>query len=433
MSVLIHARLLLVVSMLSMALAQAQRASAVIPSMLNSVSEERIKATVERLADAGGWKSRVNFTPGNDSAREYIEREFRSLPGLVTTRDSFYVPASSPFNQQPLMNVAAVLPRTNSSTEVIVVGAHYDSQAGRQAGWDSLWQVMPAPGADDNASGVAAVIEIARVLSGRQAELGSHGEVHFVAFAGEEGTTPGLASYLNGSRNYANGLRAKGANVVAVINMDMLGFNPLFRYATIVADSQSQWLGKYLYEKNIEYGLGFIIDTPPFRANRWSDHAPFWDAGYPAVLLIENFSVVNANAYFPGNSSYHRSSDTVGNLTIALISDFTQWALSAVVGLTMNDRSMDSTDANEFSLRVFPNPSEAAVTVQFFLRRSGNVTIALYDILGREIEMWREGILPSGYAQRSYQLPKISSGMYLLRVESPDGGFARKLIIRSSP
>ncbi|MCU0412054.1 MAG: M20/M25/M40 family metallo-hydrolase, partial [Bacteroidetes bacterium] len=171
----------------------AQEGRPYVSSLIGQVSADSLIQHVAVLSDAGGWQSRMNFTPGNDSARKYIERQLQSRLGISVERDSFFVLAVQPFDAQPLMNVSGEL-NGGVGSDLVVVGAHYDSQAGRESDWRNNWQSMSAPGADDNASGVAGVLEIARVLSANWDSTMMRRGVLFAFFAAEEGTTPGYAS-----------------------------------------------------------------------------------------------------------------------------------------------------------------------------------------------------------------------------------------------
>ena len=215
--------------------------------MLNNVSETNIVSHIDKLTYAGGYYSRMNFTPGNDTARLYIEKIFQSFFGVLLERDTLWVLAQSPYDQKPLVNVVATLPGHQDAQEIVVVGAHYDSQAGRDSGWVNNWATMLAPGADDNASGVAAVLELTRIFAQNTSGYTNYYPIMFVAFAGEEGTTPGIPSYRNGSDHLARKLRSEGVQVRGMVNIDMIGYNAHYLYANIEADSQSLWLGENMY------------------------------------------------------------------------------------------------------------------------------------------------------------------------------------------
>ena len=144
---------------------------------------------------------RPTGTPAEARAAEHIEKVL-AAEGYRVERQPFPLPGGG-----ESANVVA-LPRLEfdpTADRYLLVGAHYDT-------------VVGSPGANDNASGVAVLLELARVLAARPARL----PVVFVAFGAEEGR-PGSRS-LGGSRHYAQGLSPAAArNLAAMINLDMVG------------------------------------------------------------------------------------------------------------------------------------------------------------------------------------------------------------------
>ncbi len=405
----------------------------VIRALADSVSSVRMLETVRTLERAGGTGSRMNFTPGNDSARILLLRTLASLPRVTAGSDTFFVPAEVPYDARPLFNVFARLPGSVDSSTAVVIGAHYDSQAGRDtAVWSTGWYTARAPGADDNASGVAGVLEVARLLttSGYANRL----RVYFVAFGAEEGTTPGIASYLNGSRHFAQRLRADGVNVVAFINLDMIAYNPLALVGTIVADSQSQELGQRVAALNAAYDCGLSLNAAPYPANRWSDHASFWDQGYPAVLLIEHFDVVKADSVYPGNPNYHHASDTSGALNPSLLEAFCRLALVSVAEISERGVAVTAVQGREvrpedFTLAAYPNPFNPAVTLELSLGRASEVRVDIFDVLGRRVDTLVQGLLEAGRHRLKWTAAGRASGFYLAKVSAETGIRSVRLLL----
>lgn len=403
-------------------------------SLLDSVSADKLLSSVRSLEAAGGFLSRVNFTPGNDSARSFLLRSFASLPGMQVSLDAFRDTAQAPYNESALYNVASVLPGSHDTDAVVVVGAHYDSQAGRDSNWTRDWFTIHAPGADDNASGVAGVLEIARILANPDGGYRNRLPIHFVAFGAEEGTTPGIHAYLNGSRHYAQGLRQKGVKVVGFVNLDMIAYNPWTMVGTIVADSQSQWLGQKTYTLNDVYQVGLILSPPPYLANRWSDHAPFWDEGYPAILLIENFDVLKPNEFYPGNPNYHLPSDTSGALNPELMVSFCRLALATVAELAADSVTVTGLPRGghvpeTFTVAAYPNPFNPSVTIQIDLPRESEGRVEIADLLGRKVEELFSGNLQPGRHRWKWQAARAASGIYLARVVTGAGSKTIRLVL----
>jgi Zn-dependent M28 family amino/carboxypeptidase len=221
---------------------------------------------------------------------------------------------------------------------LVLVGAHYDSVEG-------------SPGADDNASGVAALLEIARAFAESPPALAANDpriHVEFVAFDQEE-------LGLLGSRAYCRTLRARGANVVAMLSLEMLGFTSAYQtmvpgvsvaskqgdFLAVVADGGSQhWLPAFQHEKAIravspvtgsrpELPIECVRVESGTRAAglaRLSDHGAFWDAGWPALLVTDTA--------FLRNPHYHMASDTPDTLDYTFLFRSTQKVADALRRIT---------------------------------------------------------------------------------------------------
>jgi Zn-dependent M28 family amino/carboxypeptidase len=207
----------------------------------------------------------------------------------------------------------------------IIVGAHLDSVPG-------------SPGADDNASGVAVSLETARLLS--QAHLNS--QVLVCGFNLEE---------LNmiGSTAFAKKLKATGARVEAMISLEMVGYTDsrpnsqklplgLSRFYPDRGDFIGvigNWKSNPLLRK-FSAAMGEVPNLPVetlsvpgngmvIPAVRLSDHAPFWDLGYPAVMVTDTS--------FYRNPHYHTATDTLETLNIDFMAKVCEGVVRGVIGL----------------------------------------------------------------------------------------------------
>ncbi|NNE43691.1 MAG: M28 family peptidase, partial [Gemmatimonadetes bacterium] len=158
--------------------------------------------------------------------------------------------------------------------------------------WDGLKD--PAPGADDNATGVATLIEAARLLSGLEFDF----DIYFVAFQGEE-------QGLIGSAAFADSVAAAGQTVYGVLNVDMLGYNAVRNEADIVTNETSEWLADFIVETSELFVPDLPLEKHVVLFGR-SDHASFWSVGIDAVLLFEDI-----NLPYPGYHTFVDLWDTV--------------------------------------------------------------------------------------------------------------------------
>lgn len=264
--------------------------SGTIQKMADSVSAENLSTYLRTLESSGGYDNRVVYTPGYDSAAAYLLRTFTSFRFLTSVKyDTFYVPAAlSPFNTRPLVNVVATLAGKKCPSKTILIGAHLDACANKMPGWQQEWGTVSAPGGDDDANGVTALVELARVMSDSSFLFSNDYTIQFVAFGAEE-SIPAYPRWTYGSLHFAQHAKAEGKNILGTICLDMIGYNSSYMYLAVVADSQSSWLGEHCRAMNDKYNVGLTMDAPPFPTHSHSDHASLWASGYPAILLIENY------------------------------------------------------------------------------------------------------------------------------------------------
>ena len=213
-------------------------------------------------------------------------------------------------------NVIGTQPGSTRSNEVVLVVAHLDNMPSGPR----------APGADDNASGCVGVLAIAE-------QLAAHAwprTILYVCFTGEE-------QGLLGSAAYADLLAARGENVVAVLNMDMIAWdadlNPTLRLHTRTsgtADHVTDLAIAHMFT-NVVSAYGLQNDLVPLvtLSGLWaSDHSRFWNRGYPAILAIEDDSA-DFNAY------YHTTNDTLAALNIAYFTAYVKAALGTAAHLAI--------------------------------------------------------------------------------------------------
>ena len=256
----------------------------------------QLKEDVVRLTLNGPRTTRTAF--GLQQAALFIEKELGSA-GCHVARQTFLVADV----KMHCANVEGELLGTIRPEEIIVIGAHYDS-AGNL-------------GADDNASGVAVLLALAR----RFAKCESARTLRFVAFANEE--PPYMYTKEMGSYVYAERSHKRGDNIVAMLNLESVGyyssvpgrqrypialrylFPPTGNFIAFVGNSRSRAL--------VHRCIATFRSTTPFPSQgiaaptlvpgiSWSDQWSFWQFGWPALMATDTAPFRNPN--------YHRPSDT---------------------------------------------------------------------------------------------------------------------------
>jgi len=237
-----------------------------------------------------------------EKAADYIAGRLRPL-GLDVSEDRFR--AFGLFGLgRAFRNIVGTLRGVKRPEEVVLVVAHYDAVEG-------------SPGADDNASGIASLLEVARALAPHRFCR----TIQFVAFALEEW------GYL-GSRHFVNGVAGRRQRIVGVLDLEMVGFTGPEQAAPlgIQAPPRGDFVGvvgnkasAHLVETYAEAVKRFVPDLPletmivegngeRLPLVRLSDHASFWDAGCPAIMITDTA--------FLRNPHYHEPTDTLDTLDL---------------------------------------------------------------------------------------------------------------------
>ncbi len=243
--------------------------------------EEQLRRHVEALAGEIGERH-VRRPQALRAAAHYVRSQLRALGFEV---------GSQPYDTHGMRceNLEVVIPGSARAAEIVLAGAHYDTVAG-------------SPGANDNASGVAALLEIARLLR----KANPQRTLKLVAFVNEE--APFFYFGEMGSKVYASAARSRGDDIRAMLSLEMLGC-----YSDRPGSQAYPPLLKWFYPERGNF-IAFVSNlrsrrllaevTAAFRAHcdfpaerlasptfvpgvAWSDQLSFWRAGYPGVMVTD--------------------------------------------------------------------------------------------------------------------------------------------------
>lgn len=299
----------------------------VVEEILAGISQQNIETILKELAS---FETRHTLSEtesdvrGIGAARRWIRDQYASYSdrlqvGLVAFTTDEESPGRLPAGIE-LMDVVAVLPGSDPEVadQHIVLTGHYDTinlDPVREGDpYDRRDPDRPAPGVDDDATGVAVAMELARVFSGYEFPK----SLIFMAVAGEE-------EGLVGARLFAQKARAEGMQIEAVLNMDMIG-NPergggaetipatVRVFSEGPTDSESRQIARYVETVGERYVPSMDVDLI-FRRDRFGrggDHTAFNAEGYPGVRLVE------ANEDYEHQHSYN---DIFENLDMDLVMD----------------------------------------------------------------------------------------------------------------
>lgn len=293
-----------------------------ITALLSQVSTERLKEHAKKIEGLRhGWENYAAL----ERTAQYIEEAFRSFHLKVESQEV-------PFHGRTYRNIIATKEGAHNDMGWILLGAHYD------AAWGS-------PGADDNASGVAVLLEAAYILSSQKLKK----TCQFVAFTLEE-PQPQTIHFLIGSDFFAKEAIRLKRRYDTVFVLESVGYTDdtegsqfvpfLIRktvpsranFIGVIANRKSKTLMDTFYSTANIYVPELI--TVAYKAplsgrfipeTRFSDHASFWNCGYPAVMITDT-------AMFR-NPHYHTTHDRYETLDFTFMSNITKAVISVIVKL----------------------------------------------------------------------------------------------------
>jgi Zn-dependent M28 family amino/carboxypeptidase len=262
-------------------------------------------------------------------AAVYIQSVFEDA-GLCVTEQVYQ------YCGRRVANVMATLPATTGASAYYVVGAHYDT-------------VPTTPGADDNASAVAVMLELARRLP--QTKLKA--PVFFAALTLEE--PPAFMTGHQGSRVFVRACKRRGDRVLGALILEMVGYtSPRQHYPFVVRwvgyPAQGNFIGIIGNWRSRRFGRAVLegfsnnrhlpveslflpFDGWILPATRLSDHASFWDAGWPALMVTDT-------AFFR-NPNYHLASDSIDTLDFVFMAQLVRSLELALVELPARSQRKD--------------------------------------------------------------------------------------------
>lgn len=283
-----------------------------IQKMVDSVSQQNIQASLQSLVQDDSKPtpneliSRHVSSPGNQIKVDWAKKQMTDY-GLEVLNQPF---SSGGRN---LHNVSARINGTDANS-LYVIGAHIDSISEKSS--------TQAPGADDDASGVIAVLEAARVLNGFKGCLKS--TLYFNSYNDEEEEMNGAPTFLKA----VSGKTVKGA-----YNMDMIGYAPSQEClkSDVGKSSRDQVMAQKIVDMNTKYNVGLPVTTGTYTQNGGDDLEAFWNANIPGGYLIECTTEKSTDGY-PG---YHSTKDVMKNVNLGQVTKTTKLLVASLAEFGM--------------------------------------------------------------------------------------------------
>lgn len=303
-------------------------------------------------------------------------------------------------------NVIALQEGSKYPEQYYIICAHFDSVADYCA--------------DDNASGTAAVIESARILSTQKSDY----SIIYALWDYEE-------IGLTGSGQFAANAEANGMDIKGVINLDMIGYDSnddgLMEIHT--RESFVPTINEFV-EPIIAVNSIYNIELNPVLFNPGtlaSDHTPFLGRGYPAALLIEG--------YYSGdfNQFYHSNNDRIDKFNLGYFHKMTKLAFASLANFVLPENVTGSELeilASDYILyQNYPNPFNPTTNISYSIPQTSYVTLTIYDVLGKLIKtMISETQSPGNYIVR-FDASYLPSGTYFYSITSDNFRQTRKMLV----
>ena len=367
-----------------------------IRGLMDSVSIDSIKANIEHLCSyhTRRYDSRFIY-----DVQDWLYNHYQTLPVDTVIKHDFKLHDLSITETGD--NILAIQWGTRTPEEFVICGAHYDSYA-----WDGYDpDTIRSPGADDNASGVAGILETARLLSHHTFDR----TIIYANWCAEE-------CGLLGSAAYAEDCAAQNMDIVGYFNLDMTGYleEGSDIHVHLMYTTQDSLIADFVYNFSHVYYPEMPI------CQQWlawgdSDYSSFNRNGYPAVHPFED---VHASSPF-----IHSRNDVLG-LSVNNLEQskrFTELNLGLVATLAgINNDGVTETES--VNVAMYPNPAHESVTI---LTDDNMQNVGIYNLLGQQIETMELG----GTSKCTLNTSDLASGIYVVKIRTEKGIIAKQLMV----
>lgn len=374
--------------------------NAVIRNLMEQVSADSLRATIEHLSSyhTRRYDSQMVYDVQDWLYNRYAELHFDS----IYLHDFQFIHNDIPVETSD--NVIVIQKGTKFPDEYVVCGAHYDSFNNDGADPDTIF----APGADDNATGVAGILETARIL--RQCSFDR--SIIYCAWAAEE-------VGLKGSAAYAQDCAEKMVDIVGYFNLDMTGYLEAGSdmLVHLLYTEQDSVFADYVFSFSHTYFPGMHISHNWLMNGADSDFSSFNRNGYPAVHPSEN--VHHLSPYI------HSRQDMLGVSVNNMdqVKRFTELNLGTVATLAGWNGWTGIEENLQSHVTVYPNPTRQKVNI---CSMDEIHTIRIYNVLGQIMEK----IITNGQCAYVLDLSRYHSGLYLINVTTAHNNMTQQLVVQ---
>ena len=382
-------------------------------SLMPQINADSLLRTVTDLQNFG---SRYALRPGgNHEVAEYLVNRLNNY-GITAVIDTFHLSGQHwlvGLYDQDFYNVRGVLTAAEPIDDsLVLIGAHLDAISYNHQTWHLLEM---APGADDNASGVAVMIEMARICHDNH--LRFNRDIHFMAFDGEE-------LGLFGGYYDAEKRQEAGEKIAVMINNDMVSYQP-----------DENWrLMLHWYDNSLD-----VVSRAADLCAQYTDIDPY----IPAASENGNSAASDSYAYYQNgfrtvfaieytfSTSYHTDHDVADSNNYAYHADVARYNLAMLAEYAgLNDGVGIEEQQDVISLQVYPNPVSDKAVVRYQLTEASPVAITIMDMMGRVVMLQDFSHQSAGLYIEELDMARFPAGVYLCRLQTTEGTETTKLVKR---
>ena len=365
---------------------------------LNEINPDSIKNSIQFLQDFG---TRFMLDTNHRTVALSLKQKFENMGYQNTVMDSFYVEVftgTSYAYSGWQYNVIATLQGSLYPDSVCICGAHYDSAC------DSVVYGKKAPGADDNASGVAAALEIARIF--KKMNYQPNLSIKFIAFGAEEL----MGNSLSGSEYYATKADSLGEKIKFFINNDMIAYEPSSTnwHADLYCFDSTFWMNNFAAEMCMQYTSitpNLINQVMPGDAYR------FYQKGFQSMHFFEDIF----------NPYYHTANDVVANLNMDYCAEMTKLTMAMLMEGTKVQTGINNDRETNNNIIIYPNPSYDRLNIQF--NKNENYKVQILNAKGETII---NSVLNSEASE--IDISNLNKGIYIISLFGNNSIYHKKFI-----
>lgn len=389
------------------------RADLVLQTNLQTYNADLVAKGIRHI---GSNTSYNNYYSNNKAAADYIVSKLKEFGYTDADIEIQNVGTTA----KPILNIILTKIGTDAVKKdtYVIMGGHFDS-------------VAAGVGANDNLSGVAAILETARILR----TVNTNYSIKFIFFNAEEsGTYNGISGGLYGSTQYVKNLPTN-TSIKVMFNLDMVGGNNTLINNSITCETDN-YNGTTTGTQNTNDAASLVYTTQlkncvPLYSNLAgyfsyaysTDYMPFENKGYVITGFYERMTNASGTIIEP-NPTYHKSTDTTSNISYPYLLQTTKAAVGAMQHFSEADTTssvLATTEAKDFSnFKIYPNPAKDVVNIS--VPNTEKYEITLIEPSGK--------VLIKDNNKKQINTSKISNGLYYLILKTPKQSVYETVIIK---